>query len=654
MDADSNHQAIVAYFIEDTERLSRLDDLALKYLEADVHRRLFPEPIEYQLDKLWKQASITLAKCHEDCKKLVGTCDLAKEIILVFETRIVGKPITFATIRELLTICSSSKSLSDSSFQIALDSTKALYQRLVISTFLEVDSTFHLGKPDRSIVLSSADKAIESALLTGLRPKNQSEKWLSTFSIDSLMQAIRVNSGISQSEFAKELERIVGWASVLRDQLLKAIFSKGKSELDIIADTERLAEKQNFDAELIRKYADFLCSTLVSNPKKLFPGLSESIAHSIEVMRELSQLEHELIREHQIGVLWSGVRETNVSSKKFYWTVMNNISISEFKQISNVFDDRATQEFLAEYYSIPLSLEFSSDSARFWCMTASFNRAGLSGLLFGNYLLGLDGDMELSLRCFESASTEDLSLRAKYMSACILSRGDRILADRMKGRLIMDDLSESGYAPAEFAVGLEYKHRWIQSNRDEDLKLALSWITKAANQNFGAAKVELELFGIEDWKPCIITSEIELLDIERSAISGDERSMFRYLSYATPVLRDMLKKSPAQIMSALKNILVHPVPEMLIFDFLRGSIKFSAAAETDQGFQLLRKAAFAGHPEACMRLSRICEGAQELENAIYWQRKFIEHSGFRGDAVNPLKRLYHLVAKAYPAPESSV
>lgn len=515
-----------------------------------------------------------------------------------------------------------------------------------------MDSTIHWGRPDRSIIRSNADKAVESALLTGLRPKTQFENWLSTFSIESLrISLVTIKPEPSEiTTLAKDLEQIVGGGAVFRGQLLKVAFSHGgDSPLDVVADNARLAQAQGFSMELVQKYGEFLCNTLAASPKILFAGLDEKIMLNIKAMRELSRFEHELVREHRINLFWS-LPAKGGPLKRGQWTVMNNLPIHEFKQISQIFDDRATQEFLCEYYSKPLSFEFEPDLARACCMTACLNSAGSGNLHLGEYILGTEGAEELSLACFKSNSIGGQSFETAYRSACVLLATGRLSAERMKGSLMISNLATSGYAPAEFALGFDYKNRWIQSKRDEELELALAWMTKSARQNFGAAKLELEIFGLDDWKPIVISSEEELFEVQQSAVSGNERAMYRYLTYATTVLRDKQKKTPAQVKKALEDILVYDVPERMVFDYLRGSILFREASETDQGLQFMRRSAEEGHPEACKHLSKIYEQSNDLENAIYWLREYVANAGFYGKQglrENPTKRLYDLVQKAY-------
>lgn len=652
MHAENNPEALTKYFLQSTKRLEELDALVAGYLEANVHRKLFPEPVEYHLDRLWKQAYSRLTKCYADISELAEKdCSTSKEILGVFRNQISDKEASFSAISELSSILSSSKIIPDGPLKIALDTIIALYQRIVISKFVNTDSTIHWGCPDHSIVRSSADKAIESALLTGLRPKTQFESWLSTFSIEALQLSLATSkSDVSESNLAKELEQIVGWVSVVREQLLKAAFSQGGvSELDVIADNARLAQAQGFSMELVEKYGEFLCNALAVNPKILFAGLDEKIMLNIKSMREISRFEHEFVREHRINLSWSVPTQAG-PLKRCQWPVVNNLPINEFKQISQVFDDSATQEFLCEYYSKPLTFEFEPNLARFYCMKACPNSAGSGNLLLGDYIFGSDGAEELTFACFMMDSIAGQSFEAEYRSACVLLAAGRLGAERMKGKLMITNLAKSGYAPAEFALGIDYKNKWIQSNRNEDLELALAWMTKSAIQNFGAAKLELEIFGLDDWKPMAISSEEELFEVQQSAVSGNERGMYRYLTYATVVMRDKQKKSPAQVMKALEDILVYDVPDTMVFDYLRGSLQFKEASETDQGFRFIRRSANAGHPEACKHLSKIYEQINDLENAIYWMREYVANIGFYGKQElreNPTKRLYDLVRKAY-------
>lgn len=640
-----NKENLIQYFLRGESLLVELDDLVIKWDDHSPNaeeKSSFSELVRIRLSR----TDAPLLGYRELLDRLDQNNVDISGLVHAFEVRF-GSEVSFASLDKFLADCMELK-LQGDLIKVSESIARALYERMILSDFLKVPCSIKMiGSREQVVDSVSTQQVFERMKATaGSSNLNRFERTSNVFSEQFLKNVAMVidgddnstsKKGGSTGEIATVLEEFIKIASGLRNDILRNVFRSAQMVKleDTISIYENLAVKQGFGTSVISEYAKFICTTLSCNPGKLMSDRLTKLSENIKQAFLLASLEESVLREHRISKEWM--------------IAPSLVQIEKFTELVRMVQDPQAESLLAEYYSKPLAFEFDISKSRFWSAAAALHGAGAGQLLLGDYFWAIDMDRDSALLFYRTVFDEQQLIEAGYKAACILLDSRSLLYEELAGLSILTRIKESGYAPSVFVLGLNSKYRWLRRKQQTDLDVALKFMSEAARHNYGAAKFELDLFALSGWMPDSI-NESELPKIKEAAQSADPVAAYKYLTQGRLLMRDSLRLSPQEIQESCLQVVHKTFSDNIVLDFLKAELQLARTGETDRGMELMERTARSGHPEACLRLSKIYEKSGQMDKAILWQEGFISNAGFFGPHMlecHPLRRLYELKNKYY-------
>lgn len=344
---------LILYFIQEKSLLAELDDLVIKWNDADEQSSF--------LDLVRTRRSRT-------DEPLLGYCDLLnrlqqnnvdiRESVDAFEVRFFHAGVSYAALDEFLADCRELK-LPGDLINVAEGFVRALYERMILSDFLKVPCSIKKmsskEEPVASISVQQIFEGMKSAI--GSSDLNSSNNAVSIFAENLLKNASvfidegdnlksAKNEGLTCEKIAAVLEEFIKIAAGLRKEILSNAFRPAQLvEIeDSIAIYEKLAVKQGFGSSVLIEYGKYLSTTLAYNPEKTMSDRLTKLSENLKQAFALARLEENVIREYKI--------------KKDWIITPSIIQIEKFIELVRIVQRPEAEFLLAEYYSKPLAFEF--------------------------------------------------------------------------------------------------------------------------------------------------------------------------------------------------------------------------------------------------------------------------------------------------------